>query len=69
MDKNDYKVINMIVSKYLQYGQLLKIPDFLCPWTKEKNQKDFLWLLLCLCYSTFREVFHQITELGQRKLC
>lgn len=68
MDKNDYKVINMIVSKYLQYEQLLKILDFLCLWTKEKNQKDFLWLLLCLCYSTFREVFHQITELGQRKL-
>lgn len=41
MDKNDYKVINMIVSKYLQYGQLLKILDFLCPWTKEKKSKGF----------------------------
>lgn len=72
MDRNDYKVINMIVSKYLQYGQLPKKPVYLCHYHGQKKKSKgltFLWLLLCLCYSTFREVFHRITELGQRKLC
>lgn len=39
----------MIVSKYFQYGQLLKILDFLCPWTKEKNQKDLFYGYYSVC--------------------